>query len=121
MEFAWLWLRTDESGERLSRAVELAGQHGALTDGILPPLVTCWFGRFPHFETPAGARSRFVAEVARQFGGDAKVLHGVIVARFGNVGSQTRFVYSAITPESEEILAALSELSFGECREFKKG
>jgi hypothetical protein len=110
IEFAWLWIR---DADRFGAGVELAAHHNAFVDALFPPVLSCWFGTFPHLTSPPDARIRFVAEAQRRFGSRAKVRHGIADACITNVGSATRFALIVSSESRGDILTGLSAQPFG--------
>ena len=122
VEFIWLWMDDSEKkyDERLRLVLELGLNFEAFTENILPPVVTFWFGAFPHIKSPDGAKDALVDKLRMELGGSAKLLHGSVMAKFGNVGSSTRFAFGALTGCRSTLLSELAALDFGKYNEYEK-
>ena len=122
VEFIWLWMDDSEKNydERLKLVLELGLKFEAFTENILPPVVTFWFGAFPHNKSPDGAKDALVDKLRMELDGSAKLLHGSVMAKFGNVGSGTQFAFGALTGCRSSLLTALAALDFGKYKDYKE-
>ena len=116
-EFVWLWIKSDSD---IPKAVDAGMKCGAVVDLIFPPIVTFWFGVFPH-QAGSEARVSFVHDLTAQFGVGAKAIHGPTRARIGLVGSEVRVAYRMMVARQSELLTRLCALEFGRYEEEKTG
>ncbi len=121
VEFVWLWLddSLENYDERVSLLLTLGLKYGAFVENILPPVITFWFGAFPSDDNTAGLKDRFVEDLRKELKGGAKLYHGSVLARTGNVGSGTRFAFGVLTGRRSSLLADLAALDFGQFKEYE--
>jgi hypothetical protein len=103
--------------ERMGAVADIASQHNGVVDSLVSSLVIITYGMF-HFETRTdGNRVTLVEELKQTFQGNIKIVHGVEMGCFGNLGSDTRMSLSFIIPSFMDVLVTLAGLSFGETLE----
>ena len=101
----------------VAKVVDLAVSHKAFVGQIISSVVMCHYGVIQN--TDLSPMPQFVSALHEQFGPDVRVVHGTFHGLFGNIGSNVRFSYGPVFPDTTRIFSELTSLDFGEQKELK--
>lgn len=103
--------------ELVTRVCELGTTHDAFAGHILSSIVMFCYGVVPGANSPDP--SEFVLALHAQFGSNIRVVHGTFHGLFGNMGSEPRWSFGPVFPDTTRIFSELIALEFGQGKELK--
>lgn len=108
----------EEISERVVKVVEIAGTHQAVIHGSIGSLVIMAFGTLRFASPQAGGRLSLVEHLSRELSSGVKIIHGAADGHYGLIGGKNYMSYTFLMPRFDAILGALSEVEFGQVKEF---
>jgi len=103
--------------ELVGKMIGLSVSHKAFIGHIVSSIVMSFFGT--HDTCPLSSRMNLVQDIKKQYGSEARIIHGEYTGFFCNIGNDSRMSYGPLFPSTTRILQELINLEYGQDKEIE--